>query len=95
MFLKNLTLVGQVRNPPTTLHQLEKTLQECQEVREWTRTFVQRVTESHRKETGERSFQQSRFIPKPNPQQRTVGKMPVDGVLLLLLLRRRLHQSLH
>ncbi|XP_075901467.1 protein sel-1 homolog 3 isoform X2 [Nelusetta ayraudi] len=42
----------EVRNPPTTLHQMEKTLQECQEVREWTRTFVQRVTESHRKETG-------------------------------------------
>lgn len=51
--------MGQVRNPPTTLHQLEKTLQECQEVRGWTRTLVQRVAESHRREQGERSFQPS------------------------------------
>lgn len=51
-----MTLVVQVQNPPTTLHQLEKTLQECQEVRGWTRTFVQQVAESHKREKGERLF---------------------------------------
>lgn len=38
---------SQVRNPISTLHELDKTHQECQEIKAFTRAFLQQVTESH------------------------------------------------
>lgn len=39
---------SQVRNPESTLHELDKTHQECQEIKMVTRAFLEQVTESHR-----------------------------------------------
>lgn len=39
--------VSQVKNPQTTLHELDETHQECQEMKAFARAFHKQVTESH------------------------------------------------
>lgn len=43
-----VNLISQVRNPISTIHQLEKTHLECQEMKAFTKAFLQQVTESER-----------------------------------------------
>lgn len=53
---------AQVRNPQTTLHQLEETHRECQGVRGRTRAFVRQITAGHRVERGEILFRQVHIV---------------------------------
>lgn len=47
-YIYTVHLLSQVRNPISWLHQLENTHRECQEMKAFTKAFLQQVTESQR-----------------------------------------------